>query len=356
MNQRVRTALLIAACVLFTIILTIVIPIIFTIRTNDTQYYTVLASGAETSGPEDIWGTKPPDAVSEENTSTDISMSPNPDDETSDTAVAHARIIIADVGQGSCAIIQSGGETAVFDTGSTDTAQVPVRILKDLGVTDISLCCVTHWDNDHAGAAIGILKNFDVKQFLYADYEADTRTYQSIKNYISEHNTPSSVPKVGDQYRIGELVMTITGPLRYDYEEENSNSISAVFSYNGIPYVFIGGDTTEESERDIVNAGISVDSMCMVCNHHGSTTSSCREFITAVSPKYTIISCGKDNDYGHPAPSVLKRIRESGSLLYRTDLQGDIIFEVTDDGLEFEKSPTEDWTPGTVKIKEDPEN
>ncbi len=101
--------LLIVACVLFTIILTIGIPIVFTIRTNDTQYYTVLASGTETSGPEAIWGTKHPDAVSEENTSTVISMSPSIDDETSDTAVAHARIIIVDVGQGSCAVIQSGG-------------------------------------------------------------------------------------------------------------------------------------------------------------------------------------------------------------------------------------------------------
>ena len=356
MSQRAHKALLIATFVLCTIILCVVIPIIFTIRTNDTQYYTVLASGSETTGPEIIWETKAPgSAVSEENTSTVISMSQNTDDDTSDTAVVHARIMIVDVGQGSCAIIQSGGETAVFDTGSTATAQVPVRVLKDLGVTEISFCCVTHWDNDHAGAAIGIFKNFDVKEFLYADYEADTGTYQSIMSYISEHNMLCRVSSVGEQYQIGELTMTITDPVRYDYEEENSNSISAVFSYNGIPYVFIGGDTTEESERDILNAGISVDSVCMICNHHGSTTSSCSKFIKAVSPEYTIISCGKDNDYGHPAASVLKRIHESGSKLYRTDEQGDIVFFITDKGVDFELDPTDNWTAGTIKGGEESE-
>ena len=83
-----------------------------------------------------------------------------------------------------------------------------------------------------------------------------------------------------------------------------------------------------------------------ICNHHGSSDASSAAFLSALSPEYTIISCGKENEYGHPAKKALERIRESGSRLYRTDLQGDIIFHLTESGISFDQEATEDWTAG----------
>ena len=346
-NRKVRIALLVVACVLMTIILSVGISWLFTIRTDDTLYYTVLASGYETSGPEYTWETSAKASIVPETGSSPEAESleeSEREEAFSDSYIG--KITILDVGQSSCCIIQSAGETAVFDAADPEHAQVPVRVLKDLGVTNVCLLLCSHWDADHVGAALGILKNFEVGQFLYADYEADTRTYQSIRSYIEENNPPGGPPKVGDQYRIGDLILTITGPLHYGYEEENSNSISGILSYDGISVVFLGGDTTEESELDILNTGINVDCPIYLVNHHGSSSSSSDAFIKALSPEHSIISCGSGNDYGHPHASVLNRIREAGSDLYRTDIQGDIVFYITEEGIVFEKDPCNDWTPG----------
>ena len=215
-NRKVRVALLITACVLVTIILSVGIPWIFTIKTDDTLFYTVLASGEETSGPEYTWGTT---AAASSDLETQIVLEEEPVEEYgSEEAPSESyvgKITILDVGQSSCCIILSADDTAVFDAADPEHAQIPVRVLKDLGVTKISVLLCSHWDADHVGAALGILKNFSVEQFLYADYEADTRTYQSVRSYIEENNPPGGPPEVGDQFRIGDLVLTITGPLHY---------------------------------------------------------------------------------------------------------------------------------------------
>ena len=333
------------------------------LTTNDTEYYDIVASGSETSGPEYTRADDPsfesPESGAPWNTSDVLSMSPISENvfsgaPTLENQTYENQILIVDVGQGSCAIIRSGGTTAVFDTGDTAHAQVPVAVLKKLGISNIAYLINSHWDNDHCGATIGIFKNFTVENFLYADYEADTRTYQSIKSYITDHEMHCIIPKPGDTFKIGSLTMTITGPLHYSYEEENSNSISAIIS-DGQSSVFIGGDTTLESELDILSAGIGVDCDVYLVNHHGSTTSSSDAFLQALSPEYSIVSCGKDNDYGHPARSVLNRIKASGSELFRTDLQGDIEIYFTDDGIQFSEDPTDDWTPGVYHIPEDQE-
>ena len=260
--------------------------------------------------------------------------------------------VILDVGQGSCTILESGGEYVVIDTGDTDHAQVPVAYLKKIGVSEIKYIINTHWDNDHCGATLGLYKNFTCGPLIGADYVAETRTYQSVHEQINEGFIEFIVPKIGDIYQFGSCRILVNGPVRYDYEEENSNSISMIVT-DGYSRMYIGGDTTIESEADILATGADVDCDIYLCNHHGSSTSTSAEFVRAMTPNDTIISCGKDNDYGHPARRVLKTLQESGTSLYRTDMQGDIILTFYgNQGYRFEEAPCDDWTPGVYKPAE----
>ena len=245
------------------------------------------------------------------------------------------RITIIDVGQGSAALIESGGETVLIDTGSSRRAQVPIAILKRRGTKKINLLLNTHWDSDHCGATVGILRNFDVELMLGADYESDTRTYQSLMQEIEAQGINFHSPVPGEEYTIGSCTLRVVGPMRYDYDDENTRSISVILT-DGTSSVFFGGDTTAAGEKDILASGADVDCDVYICSHHGSAYSSSKEFLEAMSPEYTIISCGKDNEYGHPAEETLKRLEECGSKVYRTDLEGDVVFEMTGEGIVFE--------------------
>ena len=258
---------------------------------------------------------------------------------------------ILDVGQGSCAVLESGGEYVVIDTGDTSHAQVPVAFLKRIGVTDIKYVVNTHWDNDHCGATIGLYRNFNCGPLIGADYEADTRTYKSIREMI-DGGVEFIAPVPGQEFRFGSCSVIVNGPVRYDYEEENSNSISMIVT-DGYTRMYIGGDTTVESEEDIIASGADLDVDIYICNHHGSNSSTGKSFVAELTPVDTVISCGKDNDYGHPAKRVLETLQESGTSLYRTDIQGDIVITFFDgSGYRFDKEPCNDWTPGVYEPKE----
>ncbi len=245
---------------------------------------------------------------------------------------ALAKITVIDVGQGSAAFIESGGEYALIDTGSSDRAQVPIAILKRLGAEEISLLLNTHWDSDNCGATIGILKNFSVEHFVGAGYTTETKTCEKIFTYAEETGIRLEVPKPGDSYTVGACTLTVIGPQDYSAEEENNRAISLMLS-DGRNRVYFGGDTEADGESRILKAGTDIDCDVYICNHHGSADASSEDFLRAMSPAWTVISCGKDNEYGHPAASTLKRLERAGSEIRRTDQEGDIIFLLMDSGI-----------------------
>ena len=109
------------------------------------------------------------------------------------------------------------------------------------------------------------------------------------------------------------------------YDNENDNSIVIYFNYNNYKFLFMG-DAGVEREKDILNKYNLRDIDFLKVGHHGSNTSSGKEFINSTNPKYSLISVGKNNRYGHPKNSVLKTLKNSK--IYRTDLDGSIMFKI----------------------------
>ena len=112
-------------------------------------------------------------------------------------------------------------------------------------------------------------------------------------------------------------------------ENTNNNSIVVKIEFGENSFMFTG-DAEEELELEVVSGKIDTKVDVLKIGHHGSNTSTCKTFFNAVSPKYAVISVGKNNNYGHPCKSVMQRLKQNNILVYRTDESGNIV--ATSDG------------------------
>ena len=118
---------------------------------------------------------------------------------------------------------------------------------------------------------------------------------------------------------------------KYDNENDNSNVIYT--ELNGYKFLFMG-DVSSTTEREILNKYNLPDIDVLKVGHHGSKTSSSVKFINDINPKYSIISVGKNNRYGHPNKEVLENL--NNSKIYRTDINGSIMFKIKNNKLKIE--------------------
>ena len=118
-----------------------------------------------------------------------------------------------------------------------------------------------------------------------------------------------------------------------EYDNENDNSNVIYFKYGTFEFLLMG-DAGVEKEKDILDKYNISDIDVFKVGHHGSKTSSDKKFIDEIKPKYSIISVGKNNRYGHPNKEVLDTLNDSK--IYRTDQDGSIMFKIKNDKLQIE--------------------
>ena len=185
-----------------------------------------------------------------------------------------------------------------------------------------------HGDEDHMGEAITLVNNFKVDKVIFNIGEYQTLEKELIKvldkKNIKYYNNLKQLNI--DKYKLYFLNTKI-----YDNENDNSNVI--YFNYKNFKFLFMG-DASVKRERDILDKYNLKDIDFLKVGHHGSNTSSSKEFIDEINPKYSLISVGKNNRYGHPNNEVLKVLKSSR--IYRTDVDGSIIFKIKNNKLEIE--------------------
>ncbi len=246
---------------------------------------------------------------------------------------------IIDVGQGSSAFIECDNKFALIDGGDKGSGSKVVEYLKAQGVEKLDYLIVTHYDIDHIYGLMSVVYNFNIGEILAPDYEADTKIYKSFINVIKLRKIKKRQPELNEEIRLGGATLTCVCPVAKEYQNENDYSLGFKVSYKNRS-VLICGDATYRSEIDMVDNEVDIDSDVLIVSHHGSSSSSTSEFLEKVSPQKAIISCGIDNDYGHPTKKVLKRLDACGAQIYRTDLSGDII--VKTDGSDISVSCTQE--------------
>ena len=185
-----------------------------------------------------------------------------------------------------------------------------------------------HGDYDHMGDTLNVIENIKVKKVIfncgeYNDLEQDLIKVLD-KNKIKYFSCINEIKL--DKYSF-KFLNTST------YDNENDNSSVIYFNYYNYKFLFMG-DASTEREKNILEKYNLKDVDFLKVGHHGSKTSSSKDFIDEVNPKYSVISVGKNNRYCHPNKEVLKNLEDSK--IYRTDQDGSIMFKIKNNKLKIE--------------------
>ena len=185
-----------------------------------------------------------------------------------------------------------------------------------------------HGDFDHIGDAVSLVNNFKVKKVIFNCGKFNDLEKELIK-VLDKKNIK--------YYSCIEELNIDNNKLHFlqtkQYNNENDNSCVIYTKLNGYKFMFMG-DAGVDKEKDILDKYNISDIDVLKVGHHGSKTSSSKNFISKINPKYSIISVGKNNRYGHPNKEVLNNL--SDSKIYRTDQDGSVMFKIKNNKLEIE--------------------
>ena len=250
-------------------------------------------------------------------------------------AVSDCQVHFIDVGQGDSILIRSDGYTALIDAGENDQGKTVTEYLRGQGITKIDYLLMTHPHSDHIGGMDTVIKEFEIGKVIMPrlpdSMTPTTRTYTEVLEAIMDRDLKITPARVGNSYELGQGVLTILGPDR-DYDELNNTSLVCRFEYQGRRFLFTG-DMETPVESDMLEDEVDLRADVLKLGHHGSSTSTSKRFYRAVDPDYCIALCGEGNSYGHPHRETLALVREDGAAFYRTDYQGDLLFQVADGEL-----------------------
>ena len=227
-----------------------------------------------------------------------------------DTAL---RVYCFDVGQGDSILITNRNETMLIDASTNDMGKTVVNDIEKLGIERIDYLVGTHPHEDHIGGLDEVIKNFDIGKIYMPKVSTNTKSYEDVLDSIAKKKLKVSSPKIGDKFTVGDAECEIMH-IGNSEEDLNADSIVIKMEYNGISYLFTG-DANYEVENSRSWPKIDI----LKVGHHGSNTSSTAKFLNQLQPKIALISCGKNNDYGHPGESTMKRLEKIGAKIYRTD-------------------------------------
>ena len=252
---------------------------------------------------------------------------------------------VLDVGQGESILVEADDHYMLIDGGGRESSSFVISYLKQQGVEKIDCVAVTHYDEDHMAGLIGVMNVFVCDLFIAPAYEGSGDLYRSFAVAALSNGCVIVHGKAGMEFSLGTASVEIKGPVQPNYPLDNDRSQCFRISY-GDRHFLVCGDAEQSSETDMITNGSNLSSDLYVVNHHGSSTSSTDSFLDAVRPSYAVISCGKDNGYGHPSMETLQRLQNCGISLFRTDLQGTVIAYSDGNELWFNLDPTDDWTAG----------
>lgn len=236
-----------------------------------------------------------------------------------------------DVGQADCALIQCGEFTMLIDGGNKDDGRKVVAYLQEQGVEELDVVVSTHPHEDHLGGIPAVLAVFPTKTVY-----SPTRTYSSnlfddFLYYVDQQGLELEFPSPGSSFTMEGVTVTFLGPIK-SYPDVNDTSIVLRIDYGETSFLFTG-DAESVSERDMMEAGMNLDADVLKVGHHGSYSSTSYRFLYYVSPAYAVISCGRDNSYGHPHDEPMSRLRQAECVIFRTDEMGTIL--ATSDGKDI---------------------
>ncbi|MCR5522495.1 MAG: MBL fold metallo-hydrolase [Clostridia bacterium] len=236
-------------------------------------------------------------------------------------------VYFIDVGEGDCSLIVCDGKTMLIDSGERASYDSVAMTLDSLGISRLDYIVATHMHSDHIGALSEVLNDYGTDLFLMPKLPLEltptSKAYSDMLEALVANDVEVRETVAGDTYSLGSAVICVLGPLTTETENVNDTSAIIKITYGEVSYLFTG-DAEAEEETALLSAGADLKADVLKVAHHGSGSSSCSEFLRAVSPLVCIISVGAYNDYGHPNDAVVRRLSGYTKKIYRTDVCGTV--------------------------------
>jgi competence protein ComEC len=273
-------------------------------------------------------------------------------------------VYVLDIGQGdSTLIVSPTGKTVLIDTGDAGRDELVLGAL-DLfaGGRRVDLFVASHAHQDHIGEADTVIRGARVERILDSGYPDGSSNYTSrtLERYLQaavDRRVPVTKAEPGQTFDLGGGArITVIAPSRPYFRKAdlgggsdtpNANSVVLRLDHGNFSMLFTG-DAEAETEARLLGQGdrSRLRAKVLKVAHHGSLAASSAEFLRAVRPDVATISAGATNCYGHPSPEALRRLRESGARVYRTDLHGQI--RITSDGSRYRLTTEKLASPAAV--------
>lgn len=252
-------------------------------------------------------------------------------------------VYFVDVGQGDGAVVVCDGKTLVIDGGPPESGVKMVDILQNtLHVSTVDVMIGTHPHADHIGGLPDVIGAFKVKKLYSPVDEFEAKPFEAMKRAADAKKLKITVPQAGQRFSLGSAKVEFLAPLGI-YDNVNDISLVVKITYGQTTFLFTG-DAERPSEYDMADSDEKLSATVLKVGHHGSNTSSTYVFLRKVMPTYAVISCGRDNSYGHPHAEVLSRLADVGATVYRTDEQGTITCRSNGEKVTFKTEKRKKWT------------
>lgn len=255
-----------------------------------------------------------------------------------------------DVGQGSATLIQQGSTGILIDAGEKDYGDFLCKYINSCGVKELEYVVASHPHSDHIGGMCDVLETYSVDTIIMPELSEinmpTTKVYENLLDTVYDKNINTVLIDGKKGYSFGlndDIDVEVLGPVE---QVKDLNDMSVIVRVSAFDTEFmILGDAEKQELSSVyskpLNKNLSViDSVnnfksdVVAMGHHGSSTSIHKKFLSAVDAETAVISCGKDNKYGHPHKEALEYIKQQNMTLYRTDTDGSVVFKCTSDGYE----------------------
>ncbi len=252
-------------------------------------------------------------------------------------ATGNVTVHFIDVGQGDSVLVTAGDKSMLVDGGRRDAGPKLASYLKEQGITSIDVVVSTHPHADHIGGLLTILKEFPVKRVVDSGIAHPSQTYESYLTLIDRLGIPYTAAEAGQAIGMGPSVKVevLAPPNPHIEGGVNENSVVLKVTRGSVTFL-LTGDAGIPEERYLMASGYDLKSDVYKVPHHGSWYSASEPFIYRVRPEVSVIEVGPNN-YGQPSQLTLAMLSSAGSVIYRTDLNGNIV--VTSDGSRFTVTP-----------------
>jgi competence protein ComEC len=250
-------------------------------------------------------------------------------------------LVACDVGQGDALVIQSEARTAVIDVGSDD--ELINRCLSDLGISQIDLLVLTHFDFDHVGGLRGAISARSVSTAIVSGFADDRPATKEALDLLSKRQVRVITAEPRISGTLGEFSWKVIAPSKNATEAKDSNDASVVMIFSSPDYdLLLLGDLGESGQQRINSTATGILNssdrpLILKVSHHGSNDQSAALHET-LRPELAVISVGEANGYGHPGKDLLDLLARSGSQVLRTDLHGSLAIAVNGGAISWSGS------------------